>query len=155
MSRATKISWEQLDHQVFCVGFRITESDAGGNLDIDKANRLGLIDFKDYQKLKDGQSVFTDSGVEVAPSDVIVPGEKGRVFGYVLDTRPCEAAINLAKDADLLLHEATFLQDMQDRAEATGHSTALEAATVAVKSGARKLLLTHLSARYKRCQRDQ
>lgn len=145
----TIVRWEPLDHPVHCVGFRITESDTDGNLDVDKANKYGLFDFEDYKRLKAGESVFSDSGIEVAPSDVIVPGEKGRVFGYVLDTRPCDAAIRLGENADLLLHEATFTQELLDRAEATGHSTALEAATVAAKAGARRLLLTHLSARYK------
>lgn len=145
----SKVEWLELDHPVYCVGYRITESDGEGNLDVDKARQLGINDFGDYKRLKAGHSVRTTSGHTVAPSDVIGPGESGRTFGYVMDTRPCPNAVRLAQDVDLLLHEATFLEDMQDRAIATGHSTATEAAAIARDANAHRLLLAHFSGRYK------
>jgi ribonuclease Z len=87
----------------------------------------------------------------VIESSVLVgPPRPGRRVVITGDTRPCAATIEHARGADLLIHEATFGDEEAERAVETGHSTAREAATVARDAGARRLLLTHFSARYSR-----
>ena len=83
-------------------------------------------------------------------ADLVGPSRPGRKVVYSGDTRPCEATIAAARDADLLVHEATFGFDERERAVETGHSTASEAALVAREAGVRQLYLTHISARYSR-----
>jgi ribonuclease Z len=67
---------------------------------------------------------------------------------YSGDTSPNEALINLASGADVLIHESTFLDELSDRAEEDGHTTAAQAAEVAKKAGVGRLVLTHISSRY-------
>ncbi len=139
-----------LDHGVPCFGYRYQEQDRAGTLDVEQARLLGVKDPKDFGRLKAGESIELDGGGVVEPSAVMGPSRPGGIFTYVTDTRPCAAAVDLAENADILYHEATFAADLSDRAEATGHSTTLEAARIASEAGAKRLLLSHFSARYRR-----
>ena len=82
------------------------------------------------------------------PDEFVGPPRHGRRIVYTGDTRPCAATRKASRDADLLIHEATFGQEDAERAVATGHSTARDAAGVAKAAGARRLALTHFSPRY-------
>jgi ribonuclease Z len=86
----------------------------------------------------------------VSAADLVGAPRPGRKVVYSGDTRPCDATIAVSRDADLLVHEATFGFDERQRAVETGHSTASEAALVAREAGVRQLCLTHISARYSR-----
>jgi len=65
-----------------------------------------------------------------------------------MDTRPCPAALELARDADLLVCESTYLDEERELAREAGHMTATQAAELARDAGARRLVLTHFSQRY-------
>lgn len=143
------ITARSLEHRTFAMGFRFEERTRPGRLHPDRARALGVTDYTDFRRLKAGKTVTTEEGTTVAPAQVLGPERPGIAFAYVADTRPCDGGRRLARDADLLYHEATFDTALQQRAIETGHSTAQEAAAVARDAGAERLLLGHFSARYK------
>src|SRR5437016_9715561 len=132
-----------LVHSAPCFAFRIVEDDRAGAFDVARAVALGLSPGPAYGRLQRGESVG-----DVEPSDVLGPARPGRRIVYCTDTRPCEAAIDLARGADVLIHEATYGADMAAEAIDRYHSTAAEAAAVAREAGVGQLILTHISPRY-------
>jgi len=137
-----------LEHSVECLGFCVVEDDRPGEFDVARARTLGIPEGPLFGRLVHGESVTID-GRTVAPSDVVGPKRKGRRVAYCTDTRPCAAASALARDADVLIHEATYTSDLANEAVERFHSTAAEAASVARAAAARHLVLTHLSPRYR------
>lgn len=83
------------------------------------------------------------------PEDVLGAPKKGRIITILGDTRPCPNTVVLAKDATVVVHEATFLHELADTAYEYHHSTALQAAEAAKAAGAGQLIMTHFSSRYK------
>ena len=148
-TKAFTVEARPLDHRVFAVGYRFQEKMQPGRLDVERAQALGATDYRHYRALKAGEAVTLDDGRVVQPEAVVGPPRPGVSFAYVSDTRPCEAGVTLARSADLLYHEATFTEDFKANAVKTGHSTARDAADVARRAGAQKLILGHFSARYK------
>jgi ribonuclease Z len=132
------------------VGYALVEDERKGRFDPEVARSLGVPEGPLWGKIHRGQPVTLDDGTVIDPATIVGPQRKGRRVVFSGDTRPCAATIEIARDADLLLHEATFGDDEQERAAATGHATAREAAEVARGAGVRKLVLTHFSARYSR-----
>jgi ribonuclease Z len=136
-----------LDHRVFAAGFRFETKPRPGRVDAERARALGLAG-PQIGALVRGETVTTDAGRVVRPEEIQGPARPGVSFAYCLDTAPCDGARRLAEGADLVLHDATFGEELRDRAEETGHSTARQAAEIARDAGAKRLLLTHFSARY-------
>lgn len=141
----------ELRHVVPCFGYRIEQKDLPGELLIEKAQALGVPKGPLLGQLKRGQDITLDSGVIVRATDVLAPPQKGFTLAILGDTKYCEEAISLAQGADIVIHEATFDGSTIDLAANYGHSTNIEAATVAKRSQARYLLLNHLSARFLPC----
>ena len=96
--------------------------------------------------LREG-AVTAPSGQRVVLEDVSEP-RPGQSFAFVMDTRLCDAAIELARGVDLLVTESTFLEEHAREAREYGHMTARQAATLAREAGVRRLVLTHFSQRY-------
>ena len=138
------------DHRTDCVGYALVEHIRLGRFDPDKAKAFGIPEGPLWGKIHKGETITLDDGRRVAPDELVGQARPGRRVVYSGDTRPCPAMIEASRNADLLVHEATFGEDELDRARETGHSTARQAAEVASKAGARRLALTHLSARYSR-----
>jgi ribonuclease Z len=131
-------------------GYALIEDDRKGRFDPERARELGVPEGPMWGQIHRGESVTTPSGRVVEPSELVGPRRSGRTVVVTGDTRPCNATEEMARGADLLVHEATFGDEEADRAKETGHSTAREAGALANRAGCRRLLLTHFSARYSR-----
>lgn len=145
---AYRLTAAPLDHRGPCLGFRLEEHPRPGRFDLETARGLGVPPGPLYGRLQRGEAVTLEDGRVVQPEDVLGPPRPGAVLAYCTDTRPCAAAVELARDADLLIYEGTFEQGMAAEARRKGHSTVADAARIASQAGARQLVITHLSPRY-------
>lgn len=136
------------DHTVPTLAYAIVEDDKPGRFDTEKAAELGIPAGPLFRKLQQGETVKA-GGRTFEPGQVLGPSRKGRKVVYSGDTRPCKEIIELSKDAELLIHDATLLSTEENAASEFGHSTALEAAEVSKKAGVGALALVHCSPRYK------
>ncbi|MTH52306.1 ribonuclease Z [Bacillus mangrovi] len=137
-----------LEHGLPSYGYRVVEKDKPGTLMASELKAAGVKPGPDYQKLKEGGTVFLEDGTMIKGSDYIGPPKKGKIIAIAGDTRSCPALEELAENADLLIHEATFAQEDRELAYEYYHSTTEEAALLAKKSHVKQLVLTHISARY-------
>ncbi|MGG3161560.1 ribonuclease Z [Geobacillus stearothermophilus] len=139
---------KRLDHGMPSYGFRVVEKDLPGPLLVDRLKALGVRPGPIYQQIKQGKTVMLDDGTVIDGREFVGPPQKGRIVAVLGDTRFCEAAIELARDADVVVHEATFAAAEQRLAHDYFHSTTTDAAEVARRAGAKRLILTHISSRY-------
>ncbi len=137
----------QTRHGTRAVGYALKEHDRLGRFDVEKARALGVPEGPLFGRLHRGETVDVD-GRTIRPEEVVGPPRSGRSVVYTGDTLPSDTVREVARTADLLIHDATFGAEEAERARDTSHSTAREAAEVARDAGARRLILTHLSARY-------
>jgi len=144
----------ETDHRADTVGYAVAEHIRLGRFNPARARELGIPEGPLWGRLHKGETIILEDGRTVAPADLVGAPRPGRTVVYSGDTRPHPALAEAARGADLLVHEATFADDEADRAKETGHSTAREAAQVARVAEARRLVLTHISARYSRDARE-
>jgi len=137
-----------LKHRVTAFGYRVEEKDRPGRFDVEKAKELGIPSGPVYGKLKRGEKVTLPDGKVINGADLCGPTQTGRKLVYCTDTVFCEGAIELAQDADLLIHEATFAHQDAELAFQRLHSTSTMAAQVALAANAKHLIMTHFSPRY-------
>ncbi len=134
-------------HRIECYGFRFDEKKQPRKLDPVKAREAGIpVSF--FEKLKDGQDYRTTDGLLIKNEEVTLPAEAPRSYVFSADTRYDESLIPFLKEADTLYHETTYLDNLREKAEARFHSTSMQAAEMALKSGAKKLLIGHFSSKY-------
>jgi ribonuclease Z len=130
-------------HRVDAYGYAFIEDDRPGRFDVEAARRLGVTEGPDFGRLQRGETV---NGV--SPEQVVGPPRHGRRIVYTGDTSPVQTVEVYAHQAEVLVHEATFLEDDRARARETAHSTARQAALAAQAAEVKLLALTHLSTRY-------
>ncbi|MFQ3294640.1 MAG: ribonuclease Z [Halobacteriales archaeon] len=138
----------EVDHRTKAVGYALVEDERKGRFDRETAEEeLGIPPGPKYSKLHAGEPVEHDGRV-IQPEEVVGPARPGRKIVYTGDTGPVGETVEIAEDADLLIHDATFTDERADRAGQTGHSTAGQAAEIARHANARRLALVHISTRY-------
>lgn len=137
-----------LKHRVTALGYRIIEKDKPGRFDVEKAQQLGIPPGPIYAQLKQGKTVTLPDGRIVRGSELCGEPQIGRKFVYCTDTVFCDGAVELAQDADVLVHEATFAHQDAEMAFQRLHSTSTMAAQVALSAGVKQLIMTHFSPRY-------
>jgi ribonuclease Z len=136
-----------LDHRVYTNGFIFKEKPFERKLDIEKAKALN-IDKAYFRKLKQGADVVNEDDVVIENSAVTLDGKQPKSYAFCSDTAYKEDIIPILKDVDVLYHESTFLEDHEHLCVKTKHSTAKQAATIALKANAKHLILGHYSTRY-------
>ena len=137
-----------LQHVIECFGYRIEQKPLPGELLIEKARELGVPKGPLLGQLKSGRDVTLEDGTVIYSKDVTNPPQEGFIVTILGDTKFCENAIILSKNADVVVHEATFDHDTIELAAQYGHATNTEAAHVALKADAKHLILNHISARF-------
>jgi ribonuclease Z len=138
----------EVEHGVNANGYALVEAERPGRFDVETARALGVPEGPLFGRLQAGEPVKAADGSEVHPSRVLGPPRPGRKVVLAGDTRPARVVLEAAQAADLLVHEATFAAEEQERADETLHATAVEVAQLARAADVRMLALTHLSNRY-------
>src|SRR5918999_444715 len=138
-----RIAAFDVDHGGPGLGYALVEDPRPGQFDPDRARELGVTPGPDFGRLQGGEEV-----AGVRPEQVMGETRRGRKVVLAGDTAPCDMTRLVAWEADLLVHEATFMEEEADRAAETRHSTAAQAAELAAAAGVHMLALTHISPRY-------
>ncbi|MGB9928416.1 MAG: ribonuclease Z [Methanosarcina sp.] len=137
----------ETDHSIPSLGYALIENPRPGRFNREKAVNLGVPPGPLFAVLQRGNPVEID-GKTVKPEEVMGIARLGRTIIYSGDTRPCKSVLEASKDADLLVHDCSFADEMAEWANESKHSTAGEVALLAKEAGVRKLILTHISSRY-------
>jgi ribonuclease Z len=143
---------QPLKHRITTWGYKYVEEDRPGRFDTDAARRLGVPPGPLFGQLQAGEDVELEDGMVVTPDQVLGPSRPGLTIAYCTDTSPCAGSLELARDADVVIHEATYPAGEERLARQRGHSTAADAAQCAKRANARKLVLTHISQKHQRLE---
>ena len=137
-----------LTHRVPAYAYRVDRKPRPGRVVVEQARALGIPPGPIYARLKAGDTVTLDDGRIINGATLCGPPRPGCSLVYCTDTVFCDAAVELARGADLLIHESTFAHGEAEMAIAKQHSTSTMAAQTALAAGVKQLVLTHLSPRY-------
>ncbi|KAG2472283.1 MAG: Ribonuclease Z [Nitrosopumilales archaeon] len=136
------------EHSVLTFSYLFQEKEKPGRFHPEKAKQLGVPEGELWSKLQNGQEVKVGDKT-IKPSDVLGRKRSGKKIGISGDTRPTKQLEEFFQNCDYLTFDSTYLDELQDKAVETYHSTAKEAATLAKNANIKNLILTHFSARYK------
>jgi ribonuclease Z len=137
-----------LNHRVYTNGFLFKEKEKSKKLNIENVKLYPEIETCDYHNIKAGKDVTLESGEIVKNEELTLPPTPSKSYAFCSDTSYKEDIVPIIKNVDLLYHEATFLSDREDLATKTKHSTAKQAAQIALLANANQLVIGHYSSRY-------
>ena len=156
-SEEQKVIWEDncltvetipLLHTVPCCGYLFKENKKLPHIDIDKINKFG-IPVKFINSIKNGLDWIDKDGTIIKSEELTIPPDKPHSYAYCSDTTYFPELSNIIKNVNLVFHETSFKKDDDKQAHIFGHSTTYSAALTALDAKVDKLLIGHISARYK------
>jgi ribonuclease Z len=150
-----QVMTDKLDHGIASFGYRVEERQSAGELLVDKLQTAGVNPGPVYGLFKEQAEVELPDGRVLQSSEFLGKEKAGRIITVLGDTRPCDASVRLAENADFLIHEATFRDSDASLAYNYHHSTSVQAAETAKTASVRTLVLTHLSSRYRKKEQKQ
>ncbi|TKJ24907.1 MAG: ribonuclease Z [Promethearchaeota archaeon Loki_b31] len=143
------LKYTEVDHSVLTFAYSFVEKPRYGKFKPKRAIELGIPESKLWKKLQEGEIIeYEGKTIDPLKEGIVGPKRPGRKVTYSGDTIPCESLIELGRDSDILIHEATFSKELSDVAFEKKHSTSVDAANDAKKMNAKQLILTHISSRY-------
>lgn len=137
-----------LNHRIYCNGYLFREKEKERHLNMKEIAKYPEIETCDYHNLKLGKDFILSDGYVLKNEVLTTEPSKSVSYAFCSDTRYHESILPIIENVDVLYHEATFLHELKDMADYTGHTTALEAARIARKANVGKLILGHFSNRY-------
>ncbi|WP_407484125.1 ribonuclease Z [Elizabethkingia meningoseptica] len=137
-----------LDHRIYCNGYLFREKPKDRRLNMAEIVKYPEIEICDYHNLKRGKDFVLSDGYTLKNETLTTDPEPPVSYAFCSDTRFKEDIIPIIQNVDLLYHESTFLHDLKEMADYTGHTTAQEAAIIAQRANVKKLILGHFSNRY-------
>ena len=137
-----------LNHRIYCNGYLFREKPKERHLNMKEIAKYPEIETCDYHHLKLGKDFILSDGYVLKNEVLTTDPSKSVSYAFCSDTRYLESILPIIENVDVLYHEATFLHELKDMADYTGHTTALEAARIARKANVGKLILGHFSNRY-------
>jgi ribonuclease Z len=137
-----------LDHRIYCNGYLFKEKTKDRHLNMQEISKYKEIETCDYHNLKAGKDFELSDGYILKNEILTTEPAQPVSYAFCSDTRYLESVIPIIKNVTVLYHESTFLHDLKEMADYTGHTTALEAARIARKAEVEKLILGHFSNRY-------
>lgn len=141
------VSAFRVNHRIDCFGFLFQEKKNPRKLNIDQVHRY-QVPISEFEKLHQGENYTTPEGKLISNETLTYPAKPGKKYAFCADTAYYEAIIPFIKDADMIYHETTYLQDQEEKAASRFHSTSVQAARIAQKANVKKLLIGHFSSKY-------
>ena len=143
------LKYTTVEHSILSFAYSFIEKPRSGKFNPERALELKITEGRLWKRMQEGQTIeFNGRKIDPEKEKIVGPKLPGRKITYSGDTSPSDNLIMLGKDSDVLIHEATFSNELKQIAEEKKHSTSVDAAKSALKMNAKKLILTHISSRY-------